>query len=372
VFFCFSAEGNEKGEIAMKNYFAAALFLAASIAAAPAVPVYIAGPGKQVVSAEEKVPSQESAEPLTDENTEEVTEETSVIVDEAAETQYTGTPYRVLDIASGEVLEVSERDYVIGAVCAEMPASFGEEALKAQAVAAHTYAERQRKKERSAPHEELGGADFSNDTSKYQGFFTKEQTEKFYGENFEANYGKISAAVDEVLPYILTYEDEPIISAFHSMSSGKTESAENAWGASVDYLVPVDSSCDTSAPKYLEQQHFGRESLEFMLKSAFPDIELGEDMSEWVKVIEVSDSGTVLTAQAGDMTVTGNDIRTALVLRSACFDVTYEDDEAIFTTRGYGHGVGMSQYGANSMAAEGKNWKEILEHYYSGCNISKQ
>lgn len=356
----------------MKNYFAAALFLAASIAAAPAVPVYIAGRGEQVSAAEEAV-----TEAVSVSGTAEITEApaettTSAAEKEAADTPYTGTPYKVLDIATGEVIEVSERDYVIGAVCAEMPAAFGEEALKAQAVAAHTYAERQRIRERSAPHEELNGADFSNDTSKYQGFFTREQTEKFYGDSFEENYGKISKAVDEVLPYILTYEDEPIISAFHSMSSGKTESAENAWGSSVDYLVPVDSSYDTSAPKYLDQQHFGRESLEFMLKSAFPDVVLGDDMSEWVKVIDVSDSGTVLKAQVGDKTVTGSDIRTALVLRSACFDVNYTDDEAVFTTRGYGHGVGMSQYGADSMAAEGKSWREIVEHYYPGCSIDEE
>jgi stage II sporulation protein D len=143
---------------------------------------------------------------------------------------FSDKPYKVLDTESGQVMEVSVRDYVIGAVCAEMPASFGEEALKAQAVAAHTYAERQRLRESESPTPELMGVDFSDDTSKYQGFFTKEEIKERFGDRFERDYGKISAAADEVLPYILTYDEAPIIAAFHSMSAGFTESAENAWG----------------------------------------------------------------------------------------------------------------------------------------------
>jgi len=350
----------------MKNYFAAALFMAASIAAAPAVPVYIAG-REQPAAAVSEESGEAAVKPSAPEApTENVTETAS------AAAEFTDESYKVLDAATGEVMEVAVRDYVIGAVCAEMPAAFPEEALKAQAVAAHTYAERQRRRERSSPTAELKGADFSNDTSKYQGYFTREQTEKFYGDKFQENYAKVTAAVDDVLPYILTYKDEPAIAAFHSMSSGKTESAENAWGTAVDYLVPVDSSCDISAPKYTDQKHFNRESLKYALETAFPGIVLGEDMAEWVKVLGTSDSGTVLKAQAGDREVTGNELRSALALRSACFEVSYPEGEAVFTTRGYGHGVGMSQYGAESMAADGSSWQDILKHYYPGCEITEQ
>ena len=336
----------------MKNYFAAALFLAASIAAAPAVPAYIANGGK--VSASESEDGADPAEALPAEEVPEVSYE----------------PYKVLDIASGEVLEVPVRDYVIGAVCAEMPASFSDEALKAQAVAAHTYAERQRLREKTSPTPELCGADFSNDVSHYQGYFTRGQAEKFFGDNFEESYAKISSAVDDVLPCILTYGGEPIIPAFHSMSSGKTESAENMWGTAVDYLVPVDSPSDLSAPKYLQQERFGSEELKTALEAAFPGIKLEGEMSGWVDIAETSPSGTVLSVRVGDRTVCGSDIRTALSLRSACFEVRCDGDEAVFTTRGFGHGVGMSQYGADSMAEEGSTWRDILAHYYPGSVIA--
>lgn len=342
----------------MKTQLASLIFLAASIVVLPAIPVYFSGGAadkpKAVLSESESV-----------------TESSSEKSEKPDIPDYKGTPYKVLDVSTGQILEVPELEYVIGAVCAEMPASFETEALKAQAVAAHTYAERQRVRERGTPTEELNGADFSNDTSKYQGYFTEAQAKQFFGDSFEESYSRISAAVCEVIPYILTYEDEPIISAFHSMSTGKTESAENAWGAAVDYLVPVDSSSDTSAPKYLEEVRYTKDVLKHKLETAFPGVVLDDDITKWLTVASVSDSGTVLTASAGDRTVTGNNIRTALSLRSACFEIRYEGEEAVITTRGYGHGVGMSQYGANSMASEGKTWREILEHYYPGCNISK-
>jgi len=341
----------------MKCYLAAALLLAASVAAAPAVPVFIMGRGES------------SAAEFSGEAAVETVENSAVPAGYKAES-YTGEPYKVLDISTGEVLEVPERDYVIGAVCAEMPASFCEEALKAQAVAAHTYAERQRLRERSSPDPALKGADFSNDTEKYQGYLPLEQAKSTFGDKFGENYGKISSAVDEVLPYILTYGDEPIISAFHSMSPGKTESAENAWGAPVDYLVPVDSSFDTAAPKYMDEVRFGCDELKSLLESKFPGIVVAGEPASWICVENVSDSGTVLAASAGDRSVTGNDLRIALGLRSACFDVRTEGKEVVFTTRGYGHGVGMSQYGANAMATEGSTWREILEHYYPDCVIS--
>ena len=247
-------------------------------------------------------------------------------------------PYEVFNIESGEVLKVPVRDYVIGAVCAEMPASFEVEALKAQAVAAHTYAERQRLREKESPTPELCGADFSNDTSKYQGFFTIEQAKEHMGDKFADSYEKIANAVDEVLPYIITYDDTPIIAAFHSMSSGFTESAENAWGSPVEYLVEVDSRSDLTAPKFREDKRFTEEEMKAALETAFPGVTLGEAPSEWIVPLTISDAGTVLTANVGDKT--------------------------------FRHGVGMSQYGANAMAADGKTWREILEHYYPSCSIS--
>lgn len=278
-------------------------------------------------------------------------------------------PYKVLNCSTGIVSEVSVRDYVIGAVAAEMPASFEEEALKAQAVAAHTYAERQRGLQKKSPDTALGNADFSDDPNKYQGFYTNDMIHHYFGENYDVYYKKIAKAVDEVLPYIMTYEDEPIIAAFHSMSSGRTESAENVWGAAVDYLVSTDSEADTEAPGYIEETEIDEQFVKTRLERVFEGIKLENDPEKWITIKEKSPSGTVIKAEAGGIEVTGGEIREAFGLRSADFTVSCKDGKIIFTTRGYGHGVGMSQYGANHMAQQGSTWREILEHYYSKTEI---
>ena len=329
----------------MRKYFTAVLILTAAVIFFPALPM--AAPHKHTSHTSQKSEIPEKKENLSEQ------------------------PYKVLDVSTGEIIEVPVRDYVIGAVCAEMPAEFHSEALKAQAVAAHTYAERQRLHEREFPAPELNGADFSTDVSQYQGYYTAEQAELFFGTDFEKNYKRISEAADEVMDYVITYDDEPIISAFHSMSSGVTESAENAWGAPVSYLVPVDSSSDIDAPKYTDEVRYDREVLRNKLETAFSEIVLDDDCPAWILVRETSESGTVLKADVGNMTATGAEIRNALALRSPCFEVRYEGSETIITTKGYGHCVGMSQYGANAMAASGKTWKQILNHYYTGCKIEK-
>lgn len=340
----------------MKKYLSFIITFSLLTLTLPAVPVYLSKKTNNEAAVAEEISQSDS-------KAEKAKSETK------AETRQF---YNVLDVSTGQVIEVSKLDYIIGAVCAEMPATFETEALKAQAVAAHTYAERQVMREKENPTAELCGADFSNDTSKYQGYFTVNQAKQYYGDNFDIYYAKISDAAKEVQDYIITYNEEPIVSAFHSMSSGKTESAENAWGSAVDYLVSVDSSFDTSAPKYFEETAYPKEVLQEKLKSAFPDIQLGEDFTQWLSVKDVSDAGTVLSMTAGNLTVSGNDMRTALSLRSANFEINYTASEAVFATKGYGHGVGMSQYGANSMAAEGKTWQDILNHYYSGCEIVLQ
>lgn len=272
--------------------------------------------------------------------------------------------YKMLDITSGKVEEIPVREYLIGAVCAEMPATFETEALKAQAVAAHTYAERQHLLEQSNPTPELYGADFSNDSSQYQACFTENQAKQYYGDNFETSYAKISDAVDAVLPYILEYDGTPIIAAFCSMSTGTTESAETVWGSKVDYLVPVESSADTTAPRYLETMDMTTDEFQKKVAAAVPDAVWDGDPAKWVQLGECSASGTVLTVTVGGQELSGQEFRELLELRSAAFTVEVTDGKLTFTTRGYGHGVGMSQYGANAMAKEGADWQEILAHYY--------
>ena len=317
-------------------------------------------------------PDSDAAEPP-------VTTETATLPAETA-TSTTAEPagradlcesYQMLDITSGKVEELSVRDYVIGAVCAEMPATFEPEALKAQAVAAHTYAERQHLLEQSHPTAELCGADFSNDSSQYQACFTENQARQYYGDNFEASYAKITSAVDEVLPYVLEYDGAPIIAAFCSMSAGVTESAENIWGSKVEYLVPVESQADTSAPRYLETAQFTGDEFRAAVQSMLPGAVWEEDMAKWVQIGASSPSGTVLEVTVGGVSCTGQQLREALGLRSAVFSVEVQDGRLVFTTKGYGHGVGMSQFGANAMAKDGAGWQEILAHYYPAAELTE-
>lgn len=280
--------------------------------------------------------------------------------------------YRVLDCKTGEVLEVSVRDYLIGVVCAEMPASFETEALKAQAVAAHTYAERIRLQNQANPNANLQNADFSNDSAVYQAFYTQEQIREAYGDAFEERYGKVAAAVDAVADELLYYNDEPIVAAFHAISSGKTESAEAIWGTALSYLVSVDSESDTAVPAYSETVTLSPDEVKTRIWQDNPNTEFSDDPAEWLRIRTVSGVGTVLSISVGSDTMSGQELRTALGLRSACFTVTYADGQFSFTTKGYGHGVGMSQYGANAMAKAGETYETILLHYYPTATLCRQ
>ena len=336
----------------MKKYGLMMLCFALIITAIPAVPAAIA----KETSAQSAGQSETETQPATKH------------VSSSGKAENTET-ILMLDTSTGEVMELSMREYIIGAVCAEMPASFEEEALKAQAVAVHTYAVRQKLLESENPTSDLCGAHLSNDSSRYQAYFTESQARQFYGTGFDQAYEKITAAADEVLPYILVYEDEPILAAFCSMSSGTTESAENVWGADVPYLVPAESTADENAPNFLEEKTFEAAELKTLLEDAFPDADFSQPVKNWLTAEDVSDSGTVLTANAGGTAVTGQEVRTALSLRSAAFEVEWNGDTCTITTKGYGHGVGMSQYGADAMAKTGADWQEILMHYYTGAEI---
>ena len=329
----------------MKSYISAALIFAALLVTVPAAPLFASEISSRHRQPDEK---QVNASVVSEKSTE---PESAKTKKESSES------YKVLDITTGKIEDISAFDYIVGAVCAEMPATFEKEALKAQAVAAHTYAERQKEKAETSPDPELGGAYFSNDSAKYQAYFTENQVKQYYGDNYEQYIKKVREAVSEA-----------IIAAFHSMSAGKTESAENVWGSGVDYLVPVDSEDDVSAPKYLEEYEFTEDEMRRRLENAFEGIKLGDEPEKWFSEAELSDSKTVLKIKIGDKTVTGQEIRAALSLRSAAFEISY-DKEFKITTKGYGHAVGMSQYGANSMAEKGKDYKEILEHYYPGTDI---
>lgn len=328
----------------MKNKILFYAFLCILMACIPLIPAKILKSGSNSKE------NSESAEPVT-------------------EQEISSRVYHVLDSDTGEILEISLRDYLIGAVGAEMPVSFELEALKAQAVAAHTYAERQA--ELSSQRPELKGADFSDDASKYQAFYTKEELENLYHENFPENYRKLETAVDAVLNEVIFYENQPIISAFHAISGGKTESAENVWGSEIAYLQSVESEADKNAPQFEQEAVFNKEEVKTMLLSARDGLFLGTDTAHWFGEPEYSEAGTVLQIPVGTSIFTGQELRKIFSLRSAVFSIQYENQKFKFITHGYGHDVGMSQYGANEMAKSGADYKEILTYYYPNTEIKQ-
>lgn len=238
--------------------------------------------------------------------------------------------------------------YVEGVVAAEMPVSFPEEALKAQAVAARTYQLRQ---QQAAGTEEVlydvGQAYLS----------TAEQKER-WGENYAVYAAKIHRAVRETAGEIMVYDGEPILAAFHAQSAGRTEAAENVWAEALPYLRSVDSSSDADAPQYETEVFFSERELKKRLGTAD------------LQILSRTAAGYVSEVQAGEKVLTGREVREALGLRSSSFTIERTAEGILFTTHGYGHGAGMSQYGAAALAKEGKDYHEILRHYYTDVKFA--
>lgn len=275
--------------------------------------------------------------------------------------------FRVKNQTTGEVDIVSVVDYVRGAVCSEMPATFHTEALKAQAVAAHTYAlNLQLEAER-----EGRDFDFSADPMNWKGYVTEAQAKERFGVYFESYWGKTREAADSVCGEIIVYDSLPIAAAYHAISAGQTEAAENVWGNQVDYLLPVDSKGDLRAPGYEETKSLPAAQVKEDFQKAFPELKLSGEEASWFSVKSRSDSGYVTELKAGDGSVTGLEFREALGLRSSDFTIDSAGGNFTITTLGYGHGVGLSQYGADYMARQGASYKEILTHYYQGATVGK-
>jgi stage II sporulation protein D len=257
--------------------------------------------------------------------------------------------------------------YVRGVVAAEMPVHFEKEALKAQAVAARTYIARRlvsgKKNEQ--------GADVSDDHNEGQAYSSEEKLKKRWGEaDFEKNLSKINAAVNETKGQIALYEGKPIEALFFSTSSGKTENSEDYWNNSVPYLRSVDSPWDEKSDKFTASQDIPiAKFLQHLGLKAIP----AASIDSAIQVIEKTATGHIKTIKVGDKTFTGPDFRQRLGLRSTWFTWKLDPDKDMITffTKGFGHGVGLSQYGANGMAQEGRTYDEIIRHYYQGVTLGK-
>ena len=287
-------------------------------------------------------------ETLTNEKTEETETENSTV--------------KVMNASSENITEISLREYLIGVVAAEINPAYHEEAIKAQVVAAHT------KLEYTKLHNTPENAHITDSPASHQGYLDENQQKEKWGENYNIYHDKIAECVDEVQNVILTYNNQPINAVFHAISNGQTENATDVWGGDYPYLVSVQSAGDKLSPAYNSEIIITSD--DFKKKLSDKGVNLSSNPSEWIEKITNTNTGMVKEFVVGGKSFKGTEIRTIFGLKSSTFTVKYENNNFIFTVCGYGHGVGMSQYGANYMAQQGLNYKQILEHYYQNSECT--
>ncbi len=268
---------------------------------------------------------------------------------------------RSIRLLSGEaVSELSVFEYLTGVVAAEMPVSFEPEALKAQAVAARSYLQR------AIASPKHDGADICSSSACCQAYLSPEELKAGWGDSYDEYLEKISAAVSATDGEYLSYDGQPALTAFHSSSDGATEDAAAIW-SEVPYLKSVSSpETEESVPELTSRVESSELDFRDTILYLKPEADMTGAASDWVGEISRSASGRVADITIGGVSFTGSELRTLFSLRSTDFELEYTGGKFVFTVHGYGHGVGMSQYGANTMAESGADYRDILSHYYPG------
>jgi len=274
-----------------------------------------------------------------------------------------------------KIKEINLEEYVTGVVAAEMPADFDIEALKAQAVASRTYA--------LAHVSEMGGIQCKNanganlcDTVHCQVYMTKEERIKSWPKNSgEKNWDKIKTAVDSTQGQVLTFNNELVMEPYYfATSSGKTENSYEVFSNNIPYLKSVNSSGEERAPKFKSSKIFSYSGLSQIINNNYNNANVSSSsntLKKQISVIDRTEAGSVKNIKIGNITVTGSKFRTMLGLNSSNFEIVFNLKSIEIDCSGYGHGVGMSQWGADAMAKAGNNYMKILNHYYQGTGISQ-
>ncbi len=273
------------------------------------------------------------------------------------------TTIRVLMGDTVETLTLG--DYLWGVLAAEMPAAFEEEALKAQAVAARSET-LYRQANSSSNHPD---ADICTDYTCCQAYLTVEEAQAKWGELGDEYTEKLRRAVSETDGIVVKYDGEVIQAVFHSSSDGHTLAASEVWGGDLPYLQEVSSPEGEEVPNYYSVVTVDAETFRQTIRDEAPDAQLGEDPADWDIQLNYNENGTLTSVTIGGTELAATKVRTLFGLRSARFTVETSDEGVTFYVTGYGHGVGMSQYGANAMAKEGKTYTEILTWYYTGVTV---
>ena len=277
------------------------------------------------------------------------------------------TEIKLLHADTNKVENIKLDEYLYGVVSAEMPASFEEEALKAQAVVARTYTI-YKIVNGSGKHK---NADICDDSGCCQAWISKEDRLKKWAESTREDYwSKIVNAVNQTQGKIITYNGKPINAFFHSNSGGATEAPINVWGGSnYPYLQTVTTAGEDAYSQYSSSVTVTQKEFEEKIKKEHSDFKINFKEKDCIKIEEYTEGNRVKTMKVGNLKLSGVEIRNIFGLRSANFKVTMDKQNIKFEVTGYGHGVGMSQTGADSLAKQGKTYEEIIHHYYTDVKI---
>lgn len=275
---------------------------------------------------------------------------------------------KLLHTESGQIEELDLDTYLYGVVASEMPANFEMEALKAQAIVARTYTIYQLKN--GGKHENI--ADMCDSSLCCQAWISKENRLARWEENYREEYwNKIVNSVNETKGKFILYNNEPINALFHSNSGGKTELSINVWGGSFPYFQTVETSGEENYSSYRSEVEISKDELIKKMLDKYSDFKIDFKTPDCIKITEYTDTGRAKNILIGNKNISGVEARTLLGLKSTNFTFEILDDKVKFTVIGYGHGVGLSQCGSDALAKQGKNYQEIIKHYYKDVEISE-
>ena len=284
-----------------------------------------------------------------------------------SELKLTGPAIKVYYHERDVIEETALEQYLVGVLAAEMPASFEEEALKAQAVAARTYALKKIENSRQKPDANHPGADICTNPNHCQAWMTTEEMQSRWGVLHYIRYlNKIKKAVAATYGQVLTFDGKLIDPVYHANSGGRTENSESVWKYKIPYLRSVESPWDTEAPHWKDTKSFTPQELERRLEtkiSASKQLELN--------ISGRTESGRAAVVKIGGKSFTGSELRKLLELKSTYLNWDVKEGKLFIETKGNGHGVGLSQYGANGMAREKFGYIDILKHYYTGVKLEQ-
>ncbi|MDR0819824.1 MAG: stage II sporulation protein D [Oscillospiraceae bacterium] len=269
---------------------------------------------------------------------------------------------------NGEIITIKMSDYLVGVVAAEMPANFYDEALKAQAVAVRTFT--YYSASGASANSVHPDADVCDNPVHCKAWLSDEALREKWGDNYDVYIAKIKSAVVATDGLCAVYEDKPILAVFHAASGGFTEDSANVWGEALPYLRSVQSpESPASVPDFVTEPAFSLSEFKRLALEVYPDMDLSGASETWFGEESRSPNGRLLSVALGGVKLSGTQLRNLFGLRSANAVWTISVSEIRFTVTGYGHGVGMSQFGANEFARNGADFKSILQYYYKGVEI---